>query len=95
MPYLQEMLVDECIEELERKEKRSEDFRNSLEFLKNSPFHSLFPFPGLSPDRYARDIGSFDNFLLLNGDTSFFIYPIVPITVIVPITIETFVYRLA
>ena len=75
MPYLQETLVDECIEELERKEKRSEDFRNSLEFLKNSPFHSLFPFPGLSPDRYARDIGSFDNFLLLNGDTPFFILP--------------------
>ena len=44
MPYLQEMLVDEYIEELERKEKQSEDFRNSLEFLKNSPFHPLFPF---------------------------------------------------
>ena len=75
MPYLQEMLVDEYIEELERKEKQSEDFRNSLEFLKNSPFHSLFPFPGLSPDRYTRDIGSFDNFLLLIGDTPFFILP--------------------
>ena len=75
MPYLQETLVDEYIEELERKEKRSKDFRNSLEFLKNSPFHSLFPFPGLSPDRYAWDIGSFDNFLLLNGDTPFLILP--------------------
>ena len=69
------MLVDECIEELERKEKRSEDFRNSLDFLKNSSFHSLFPFPRLSPDRYTRDIGSFDNFLLLNSDTPFFILP--------------------
>ena len=75
MPYLQETLVDECIEELERKEKRSEDFRNSLDFLKNSPFHSLFSFPGQSPDCYAWDIGSFDNFLLLNGDTPFFILP--------------------
>ena len=28
MPYLQEMLVDKCIEELERKKKQSEDFRN-------------------------------------------------------------------
>ena len=75
MPYLQEMLVDECIEELERKEKWSEDFKNSQEFLKNSPFHPLFPFPGQSPDYYSQDIGSFDNFLLLNGDTSFFILP--------------------
>ena len=73
MPYLQEMLVDECIEELERKEKQSKDFRNSLEFLKNSPFYPLFPFPGQSPDRYSQDIGSFDNFLLLNGDAPFFI----------------------
>ena len=70
MPYLQEMLVDECIEELERKEKQSEDFRNSLDFLKNSLFHSLFPFPGQSPDRC-----SFNNFLLLNGDIPFFILP--------------------
>ena len=75
MPYLQEMLVDECIEELERKEKRSEDFINSLDFLKNSPFHPLFPFLGQSPDCYSQDIGSFDNFLLLNSDTSFFILP--------------------
>ena len=73
MLYLQETLVDECIEELERKEKQSEDFRNSLEFLKNSPFHPLFPFPGLSPDHYSQDIGSFDNFLLFNSDTPFFI----------------------
>ena len=28
--------MDECIEELERKEKQSKDFRNSLDFLKNS-----------------------------------------------------------
>ena len=75
MPYLQEMLVDECIEELERKEKRSEDFINSLDFLKNSPFHPLFPFLGQSPDCYSQDIGSFDNFLLLNDDTPFFILP--------------------
>ena len=75
MPYLQETLVDKCIEELERKEKQTEDFRNRLDFLKNSPFHSLFPFPRQSPDRYAQDIGSFDNFLLLNGDTFFFILP--------------------
>ena len=75
MLYLQEMLVDECIEELERKERWSEDFRNSLEFLKNSPFYPLFPFPGQSPDCYSQDIGSFDNFLLLNGDTPFFILP--------------------
>ena len=75
MPYLQETLVDECIEELERKEKQSKDFRNSLDFLKNSPFHSLFPFPRQSPDCYTWDIGSFDNFLLLNGDTPFFILP--------------------
>ena len=67
--------MDECIEELERKEKRSEDFRNSLDFLKNSPFHSLFSFPGQSPDCYTQDIGSFDNFLLLNSDTPFFILP--------------------
>ena len=67
------MLVDECIEELERKKKQSEDFRNSLDFLKNSPFHPLFPFPGQSPDCYTRDIGSFDNLLLLNGDTPFFV----------------------
>ena len=44
MPYLQETLVDECIEELEGKEKQSKDFRNSLEFLKNSPFYSFFLF---------------------------------------------------
>ena len=75
MLYLQEMLVDKCIEELERKEKRREDFRNSLEFLKNSPFHPVFPFPGQSPDHYSYNIGSFDNFLLLNGDTPFFILP--------------------
>ena len=75
MPYLQEALVDECIEELERKEKWSKDFRNSLDFLKNSPFHSLVPFPGQSPNRYTRDIGSFDNFLLFNGDTPFFTLP--------------------
>ena len=73
MPYLQETLVDKCIEELERKEKQSKDFRNSLDFLKNSPFHSLFPFPRQSPDHYAQDIDSFDNFLLLNSDTPFFI----------------------
>ena len=71
--YLQETLVNKCIEELERKEKRSEDFRNSLEFLKNSSFHPLFTFSGQSPDRYSWDIGFFDNFLLLNGDTPFFI----------------------
>ena len=53
MPYLQETLVDECIEELERKEKRSEDFRNSLDFLKNSPFHSHSLFLDKSPDHYA------------------------------------------
>ena len=64
------MLVDECIEELERKEKQNEDFRNSLDFLKNSLFHSLFPFPGQSPA-----CCSFDNFLLLNGDIPFFILP--------------------
>ena len=75
MSYLQEMLVDECIEELERKEKQSKDFRNSLDFLKNSPFHPLFPFPGQSPDCYSWDIGSFDNFLLFNSDTPFFILP--------------------
>ena len=45
MLYLQEILVDKSIEELERKEKQSEDFKNSLEFLKNSHFYSLFPFP--------------------------------------------------
>ena len=73
MPYLQETLVNKCIEELERKEKWSEDFRNSLDFLKNTLFHPLFPFPGQSPDCYACDIGSFDNFLLFNGDTSFFV----------------------
>ena len=67
--------MDECIEELERKEKRSEDFRNSLDFLKNCPFHFLFPFPGQSPDCYAQDIGSFDNFLLLISDIPFFILP--------------------
>ena len=72
MPYLQETLVDEYIEELERKEKQSKDFRNSLEFPKNSPFHPFLPFPGQSPDCYSWDIGSFDNFLLLNGDTPFF-----------------------
>ena len=66
MPYLQETLVDKCIEELERKEKWSEDFKNSL-------FHSLFPLLGQSPDCYACDVGSFDNFLLFNGDTSFFV----------------------
>ena len=75
MLYLQEMLVDKCIEELERKVKWSEDFRNSLEFLKNSAFYPLFSFPGQSPDHYSWDIGSFDNFLLLNGDTPFFILP--------------------
>ena len=75
MLYLQETLVDECIEELERKEKQSKDFRNSLEFLKHSPFHPLFPFLGQSPDCYSQDIDSFDNLLLLNGDTPFFILP--------------------
>ena len=73
MLYLQEMLVDKCIAELERKKKQCKDFRNSLEFLKNSPFHPLFPFPGQSPDHYSQDIGSFDNFLLLDSDTPFFI----------------------
>ena len=73
MLYLQEMLVEKCIEKLERKEKQSEDFRNSLEFLKNSPFHPLFPFSRQSPNCYTCDIDSFDNFLLLNGDPSFFI----------------------
>ena len=43
--------------------------------VKNSPFHLLFPFPGQSTDQYSQDIGSFDNFLLLNGDTPFFILP--------------------
>ena len=43
MLYLQEMLVDECIEKLERKEKRSEDFRNSLDFL-TLPFIPFFLF---------------------------------------------------
>ena len=75
MLYLQEMLVDKCIEELERKEKQSKDFRNNLDFLKNSSFHPLFPFPRQSPDCYSQDIGSFDNFLLLKGDTPFFILP--------------------
>ena len=75
MPYLQEMLVDKCIEELERKEKQSKDFRNSLDFLKNSPFHSFSPFSGQSPDCYTWDIGSFNTFLLLNGDIPFFILP--------------------
>ena len=65
--------MDKCIEELERKEKQSEDFRNSLNFLKNSSFHPLFPFSGQYPDCYAQDIGSLDNFLLLNSDTPFFI----------------------
>ena len=46
MLYLQKTLADKCIEELERKEKQSKDFRNSLEFLKTSPFHPLFPFLG-------------------------------------------------
>ena len=75
MPYLQETLVDKCIEELERKEKQSKDFRNSLDFLKNSLSHPFFPFPGQSPDCYTQDIGSFDIFLVLNGDTPFFVLP--------------------
>ena len=49
--------------------------REILDFLKNSPFHPVFPFPGQSPDCYSQDIGSFDNFLLLNGDTPFFVLP--------------------
>ena len=75
MLYLQKTLVDKCIKELERKEKQSKDFKNSLDFLKKSPFHPLFPFPGQSPDHYTQDIGSFDNFLLLNGNTPFFVLP--------------------
>ena len=73
MLYLQEMLVDEHIKELERKKKQSKDSRKSLDFLKNSSFHPVFPFPGQSPDYYAHDIGFFDKFLLLNGNTPFFI----------------------
>ena len=50
MKQLEEELVEEDVELLREKERKSEDFRKSLEYLFNSLVPSSWPMSGFSPD---------------------------------------------
>ena len=71
MPYLKQLeeeLELEDIERLQKKVKKSEDFRNSLEYFSNSLVPSSWPLSGFEPYHYNFSYPiPYSNFLELNS----------------------------
>ena len=77
MKQLEEELVEEDIEQLQRKVKKSEDFSKSLEYFFNSPVPFSWPMSGFSHASYNFSFPvSYSNFLELNSAS--FQYKYVP-----------------
>ena len=68
MKQLEEELVEEDVELLWKKERKSEDFRKSLEYLFNSLVPSSWPMSGFSHASYNSSFPvPYSNFLELNS----------------------------
>ena len=75
MRQLKEELVEEDVELLRKKEKKSEDFRKSLEYLFNSPVPFSWPMSGFSHASYNSSFPiPYSNFLELNSASLDYMY---------------------